>query len=116
MPMPAANIMEIHDAVENSGSSLIAPSLMEQNLDAAIAITKTTKTVVNKTNAQPKLSTTKLKALAETSAKLSGRARPHTTTAATSTEAMPVTVQSILACFLSASSSDRKSVVSVHAV
>src|SRR5699024_12673226 len=96
MPMPAANIMEIHDAVENSGSSLIALRFMEPNLDAAIAITKTTKTVVNKTNAQPKLSTTKLKELAGTTANLSGMARPHTTTAVTSTEAMQLKDQQIL--------------------
>src|SRR5687768_9059220 len=58
IPMPAENIIAIHDTVRNSGSSSSRPSGMLPYLLAASQMTKTTKPEATSANNQPVLCTT----------------------------------------------------------
>ena len=81
--MPAANIMAIHDALENSGCSSAAPRRILPNLEAAMTMTKMTKMVEKSTNAQPRLVSTQVSMLFAVASKLVGLPRPQTTIART---------------------------------
>ena len=102
--MPAANIMEIHDAVENSGCSPGLPRRMEPNFEKAITKTKPTKMVPNSTKAQPRLLMTQLNDSLANAAKLLGPIRPQATMPATTTTIGMTTAQVIGA--LSSSAAD----------
>src|SRR5919107_3838562 len=58
IPMPALNIIAIHEMVRNSGRSWSRPSGIRPYLPAASQITKTTNADANSTNSQPRLPVT----------------------------------------------------------
>src|SRR5690554_5148581 len=66
IPMPALNIIEIHETVRNCGRSSSAPSLIWPYLLTASQRTKTTKKLAARTNNQPALSMTHVSAVLET--------------------------------------------------
>src|SRR5919107_203910 len=55
MPIPALNIIAIHEMVRNSGRSSSRPSGMRPYLPAASQMTKITNADANSTNSQPRL-------------------------------------------------------------
>src|SRR5688572_9561047 len=58
MPMPALNIIAIHEMVRNCGRSSSRPSGMRPYLPAASQMTKTTNDDASSTNSQPRLPVT----------------------------------------------------------
>src|ERR671916_1442193 len=58
MPIPALNIIAIHEMVRNSGRSSSRPSGMRPYLPAASQMTKTTNDDASSTNSQPRLPVT----------------------------------------------------------
>ena len=93
--MPAANIMAIHEEVRNSGASSAPPSLMVPNLEKATKRMKATKTVPKRMKAQPKFSSSPVRAVEARSAKDPGEARPQATTASAMSPAGRATAQSM---------------------
>ena len=92
--MPAANIIAIHEGVENSGSSRSCPRRIWPNFEMATPRMKKTNTVPIRTNSQPALPTTPSSAADTKPEKFPGASRPHRTTASRRTPAGAATFQS----------------------
>lgn len=94
MPMPVANIIEIHDEVLNCGFSSSLPSGIRPNLDSATTMTKIVKTVAAMTKSQPKLSMTPFSRVPATDPRLSGEKKPQTPNSTARTPAVKNTTLS----------------------
>src|SRR5918997_520482 len=79
MPMPALNIIAIHEMVRNSGRSSSRPSGMRPYLPAASQMTKTTNVDASSTNSQPRLPVTQLRTEPLTVPRPVGVAKPQAT-------------------------------------
>src|SRR3712207_3196798 len=79
MPMPALNIIAIHEIVRNSGRSASRPSGIRPDLLAASQITEMTKADARSTNSQPSLPVTQPRTDALTVPSPVGVAKPQAT-------------------------------------
>src|ERR687894_1140577 len=79
IPMPALNIIAIHEIVRNSGRSLSRPSGIRPYLPAASQITNTTKADASSTNSQPRLPVTQPRTEPLTVPRPVGVTKPQTT-------------------------------------
>src|SRR3712207_8201830 len=79
IPMPALNIIAIHEIVRNSGRSVSRPSGIRPYLPAANQITKTTKAEAISTNSQPRLPVIQPRTEPLTVPRPVGVAKPQTT-------------------------------------
>ena len=93
--MPVANIIEIHDAVLNCGSSPSRPSGMRPKRENATTRTNSVKTEAAMTYSHPKLPITPASAESATAPRPAGETSPHTTKAMASTAATPKTIRSV---------------------
>src|SRR3954452_415411 len=85
MPMPALNIIAIHETVRNSGASSSRPSGMRPYLLAASHSTNTTKAEANVTNSQPRFSSIQLSAEPLAEPRPLGLRKPQATNARATT-------------------------------
>src|SRR5215218_2633028 len=81
MPMPALNIMAIHETVRNSGASSSRPRGIRPYLLAASHSTKTTKAEARVTNSQPRFSSIQTSAEPLAEPRPVGLRKPHATNA-----------------------------------
>src|SRR5262245_6969435 len=95
MPMPALNIIAIHDDVRNSGFSSSRPSGILPYRLAAIHRMKTTNTDASRTNSQPPFVITQVVASPDWVASEVRSRTPHATKASDATAVTPKTSQSM---------------------
>src|SRR4028119_1317688 len=88
IPMPALNIIAIHEIVRNSGRSASRPSGIRPYLLAASQITKTTKADARSTNSHPRLPVIQPRTEPLTVPRPVGAAKPQTTKPSAITAAM----------------------------
>ena len=94
MPMPALNIIAIHETVENSGSSSSLPSGMSPKRPIASQITNNTKAEAVSTNSQPIVVTVQSSAEEETLPREPVSTKPQTRKASASAAVTPKTTRS----------------------
>src|SRR5512145_1344161 len=94
MPMPALNIIAIHETVRNSGSSSSLPSGIVPKRPAASQMTKTTKTEARVTNSHPMFVTVQERAAEEAVPRLEVLANPQTRKPTASAAVTPKTTLS----------------------
>ena len=94
MPIPVANIMEIHELVRNSGSSASPPRGIRPKRDIAMKTTKMTNRLAETTNSHPKLRMVPSRAELESLLRLSVPRKPQATKAMVRALATPKTTLS----------------------
>ncbi len=95
MPIPVANIMEIHELVRYSGSSASPPRGICPNRDMAMKMTNTTNRLAETTKSQPKLRMVPSRAADETRLRLWVPRKPQATNPMVRILATPKTTLSI---------------------